>query len=158
MTSKVYLAIRVPASPEDAFELFTRQIASWWQPSRLFQITPEGDGTLAFEPGPGGRLITTLVSGEVFEIGRVRVWEPGRRLVLTWRHQSFEPGQETEVEVLFEPVGQGTRVSIEHRGWDGIPRRHVARHGLPERATLEHVARWWRASLDRMSTPQPKKH
>jgi uncharacterized protein YndB with AHSA1/START domain len=150
MTSKVYIALRVPLSPQRAFELFTEEIATWWQASPLFAIAPEGDGMLRFEPGVGGRLVTKLDSGEVFEIGRISVWEPGQRLVFAWRQKSFDPGQVTEVEVRFEPVGEETRVSIEHRGWDRIPREHAARHGFPDRATLEHVARWWRTSLDRM--------
>lgn len=147
MTSKVFLAVRVPADPTRAFEAFTQDIASWWRPDRLFQITPKGDGELRFEPGVDGRLLTRLADGETFEIGRVLVWEPGKRLVFTWRQASFSPDQATEVEVLFEPVGEETRVSIEHRAWDSIPRRHVARHGFPEPATLQRVADWWRASL-----------
>lgn len=147
MTSSVFVALRVPADPARAFDAFTREIASWWQPHRLFEITPQGDGVLAFEPGAGGRLITRLANGETFEIGRVSAWEPGRRLVFTWRQATFTAEQSTEVEVLFEPVGEETRVSIEHRAWDTIPRRHVARHGFPEHITLQRVADWWRASL-----------
>jgi uncharacterized protein YndB with AHSA1/START domain len=147
MTSRVFVALRVPADPARAFEAFTREIASWWQPSRLFQITAHADGELAFEPGLGGRLVTRLAGGEIFEIGRISVWEPGRRLVFAWRQASFSPEQSTEVEVLFEPVGEETRISIEHRAWDTIPQHHVARHGFPEHATLQRVADWWRASL-----------
>jgi uncharacterized protein YndB with AHSA1/START domain len=147
MTSRVFVALRVPADPARAFEAFTREIASWWQPDGLFRITPDGDGELAFEPGVGGRLVTRLPDGEIFEIGRVSVWEPGQRLVFAWRQASFSPGQSTEVEVLFEPVGGETRVSIEHRAWDTIPQRHAARHGFPEHTTLQRVADWWRTSL-----------
>jgi uncharacterized protein YndB with AHSA1/START domain len=147
MTSKVYVSLRVPASPARAFEAFTREIADWWQSSGLFAITREGDGRLAFEPGEHGRLYTRLSDGSEFEIGRISVWEPGKRLVFAWRQASFTPEQSTEVEVLFEPVGDETRVSIEHRAWDTIPRRHAARHGFPEHATLERVADWWRACL-----------
>jgi uncharacterized protein YndB with AHSA1/START domain len=150
MTSKVYVAITVSASPLRAFEAFTEDIAKWWQPSRLFQITPRGDGKLAFEPGAGGRLLTTLVNGEEFEIGRISTWEPGKRLVFTWRQASFTSEQSTEVEVCFEAVGNETRVSIEHRAWDAIPQKHVARHGFPEHVTLQHVANWWRLSLSRL--------
>jgi uncharacterized protein YndB with AHSA1/START domain len=148
MTSRVLVALRVPADPARAFEAFTREIASWWQPDRLFQITPKGDGRLEFEPGPGGRLVTRLAGGDTFEIGRISVWDPGRRLVFGWRQSSFSPGQSTEVEVLFEPVGEETRVSIEHRAWDTIPQSHAARHGFPEPVTLARVADWWRASLN----------
>lgn len=147
MSSRVYLSIRVPADPMHTFEVFTGEIALWWQPSDLFRITPGGDGRLAFDPGVGGRLFTTLPDGAEFEIGRISVWEPGRRLVFTWRQSSFSAEQSTEVEVLFEAVGAETRVSIEHRAWDTIPRKHVARHGFPEHATLERVGDWWRASL-----------
>lgn len=147
MTSRVFVALRVPADPARTFEAFTREIAAWWQPNRLFQITPRGDGELAFEPGADGRLVTRLDNGETFEIGRISVWEPGKRLVFAWRQASFSPEQSTEVEVLFEPVGEETRVSIEHRAWDTIPQRHVARHGFPEHIALQRAADWWRASL-----------
>ena len=147
MTSKTFLALRVPASPARAFDAFTQEIASWWRPNGLFQITPEGDGELRFEPGVDGRLVTRLSNGATFEIGRISVWEPGKRLVFLWRQASFSPEQSTEVEVLFEAAGEETRVSIEHRAWDTIPRRHVARHGFPEHVTLQRVADWWRASL-----------
>jgi len=147
MTSKVFISLRVPVDPARAFEAFTAQISSWWQPDHLFQITPLGDGKLAFEAGPGGRLVTHLDNGRIFEIGRISVWEPGKRLVFGWRHASFLPGQSTEVEVRFEPVGGETRISIEHRAWDRIPQRHAARHGFPEHVTLQRVADWWRVSL-----------
>lgn len=147
VTSKVFISLRMPVDPTRTFEAFTREISSWWRPDHLFQITPHGDGRLAFEPGAGGRLITHLNNGEIFEIGRISVWEPGKRLVFSWRHASFSPGQSTEVEVRFEPVGNETRVSIEHRAWDAIPQRHVARHGFPEHITLQRVADWWRTSL-----------
>ena len=158
MTSKVYVAVRVPADPLTAFDAFTQEIALWWQPSGLFQVTAEGDGTLRFEPGVGGRLVATLPSGGEFEIGRIAAWEPGRRLLFNWRQASFSPEQSTEVEVLFEPVGSETRVSIEHRAWDSIPRRHAARHGFPEQATLQRVAEWWRGSLEALRTRMSATH
>jgi len=147
VTSKVFISLRVPVDPMRAFEAFTREISSWWQPNPLFPLTPLGDGELAFEPGVGGRLVTHLAGGETFEIGRISVWEPGKQLVFSWRHASFSAEQSTEVEVLFEPIGHETRVSIEHRAWDTIPQRHAARHGFPEPVTLQRVAGWWRASL-----------
>ena len=147
MTSKVFIALRVPADPVRAFEVFTQEIALWWQPSGLFRIGASGDGRLAFEPGVGGRLYTTFDDGSTFEIGRVSVWEPGERLVFAWRQVSFSAEQSTEVEVCFEAAGEETRVSIEHRAWDTIPRRHAARHGFPEHATLGRAADWWRRSL-----------
>jgi Activator of Hsp90 ATPase homolog 1-like protein len=152
MSSKVLVALRVPVDPLLAFEVFTREIGSWWQSNGLFAVTAEGDGTLAFEPRAGGLLWTTLANGAQFEIGRIAAWEPGARLVFSWRQASFAPEQATEVEVRFEGVGEETRISVEHRAWDTIPQHHVARHGFPERSTLQHVANWWRVSLNALKT------
>ena len=40
MTSKVYVALRVKATPERAFEAFVGEIGAWWRPNPLFQTTP----------------------------------------------------------------------------------------------------------------------
>jgi uncharacterized protein YndB with AHSA1/START domain len=143
--SAVLVALRVPATPEDTFDAFTDEIGLWWRPSALFQLTPRGDGTLSFEDK--ARLITTLPSGKVFEIGKVTAWQRGARLAFSWRQANFPPGQITTVDVTFEPVGDDTRVTVTHRGWDTIPQDHVARHGFPLQATQTHLANAWRASL-----------
>jgi uncharacterized protein YndB with AHSA1/START domain len=147
VTSKVYIALRVKAPPARAFEAFTAEIGQWWRPNRLFQTTPRDPGLLAFEPGEGGRLIETLASGKVFEIGRIRAWEPPERLVFSYRQANFPPDLHTEVEVRFEAVGEETRVSVEHRGFDLVPAGSVARHGFPDEALLMRLADWWRAHL-----------
>jgi uncharacterized protein YndB with AHSA1/START domain len=139
--------MRVKAAPEQAFEAFTRDVALWWRPNDLFRFTPGAPGVVAFEPGPGGRFIETLPGGEVFEIGRIRVWQPGERLVFSWRQASFTAEQSTEVEVRFEPVGDETRVTVEHRGWDSVPAEHVARHGFPDAVFLRRHGEWWQALL-----------
>ena len=147
MTSSVLVALRVKATPARAFEVFTRDIALWWRPNGLFQFTPRGSGVLAFEPGEGGRFTETLPGGQVFEIGRIRAWEPPSRLVFGWRQATFAPGQDTEVEVRFEPLGGETRVTVEHRGWDSVPAEHVARHRFPDAIFLRRHGEWWQALL-----------
>lgn len=147
MTSRILVAIRVAASPEQAFEAFTREIAAWWAPNALFRFTPRDPGVLAFEPGEGGRLVETLATGKVFEVGKVKVWSPPSRLVFGWRQASFAPDQATEVEVRFEAVGEETRVTVEHSGWDAIPAAHVARHGFPDGIFLTRHAQWWQSLL-----------
>lgn len=144
MTSRVFVALRVKATPERAFAAFTGEIGAWWKPSRLFQTTPRAPGVLAFE---GGRLIETLANGKVFEIGRVLAWEPPARLVFAWRQASFPPDLATEVEVRFEAVGDETRVSVEHRGFDQVPADSAARHGFPDQALLMRLAEYWQAQL-----------
>ena len=147
MTSKVYVALRVKAPPERAFAAFVGEIGAWWRPNGLFQTTPRAPGVLAFEPGEGGRLTETLANGKVFEIGRITAWEPPARLVFSWRQATFPPDLHTEVEVRFEPVGEETRVSVEHRGFDRVPAGSAALHGFPDQALLMRLAEWWRKLL-----------
>lgn len=147
MTSKVFVALRVRATPERAFCAFVDEIGAWWRPSPLFRTTPRAAGRLAFEPGEGGRLIETLDNGKVFEIGKIRAWEPPVRLVFSWRQASFPLDLHTEVEVRFEAVGDETRVSVEHRGFDQVPAASAARHGFPDEALLMRLAEWWRDQL-----------
>ncbi|HEX5378236.1 MAG TPA: SRPBCC family protein [Phenylobacterium sp.] len=147
MTSKVFVSLRVRARPEHAFEVFVGEIGLWWKPNGLFQTTPRAPGLLAFEREEGGRLTETLANGKVFEIGRILAWEPPGRLVFSWRQANFPPDLRTEVEVRFEAVGEETRVSVEHRGFDQVPGDSVARHGFPDEALLMRLAEWWQALL-----------
>jgi uncharacterized protein YndB with AHSA1/START domain len=147
VSSKVLVSLRVKAPPERAFDAFVGQIGAWWRPNPLFAFTPRDPGAMSFEPGAGGRLITTLASGKVFEIGRIRAWEPPTRLVFGWRQATFAPDQDTEVEVRFEPVGDETRVTVEHFGWDSVPAAHVARHGFANAVFLTRHGEWWQALL-----------
>ena len=146
MTSKVYVALRVKATPERAFRAFVDEIGQWWRPNALFQTTPR-PGVLSFEPGEAGRLIETRENGKVFEIGQIRVWEPPRRLIFSWRQASFPLDLHTEVEVAFEAVGAETRVSVEHRGFDQVPAASAARHRFPDEVLLMRLAEFWRAQI-----------
>lgn len=152
MTASVLIALRVAASPSRAFEAFTEDIGAWWVPDILFMITPRGDGALSFEVhasecGPARRLISTWPDGQVFEVGAVTDWDPPRRLAFSWRHANFGKEFSTHVEVLFEPIGEETRVTVTHTGWTGIPRNHAARHGFPDTVTQTRAGEWWRRSL-----------
>ncbi|WP_315832279.1 SRPBCC domain-containing protein [Bradyrhizobium prioriisuperbiae] len=147
MTSRVLVSLRVAASPERAFDVFTREISQWWRPNELFRFTPRSPGVIAFELGLGGRFTETLPNGKIFEIGRITAWEPAHRLAFTWRQATFAPGQITDVEVRFEPVGNETRVTVEHRGWGSVPPDHVARHTMPDNVFLRRHGEWWQELL-----------
>ena len=143
MTSAVIVSVRVGASPSRAFEAFTEEIGEWWSPNPLFRLTPDGDGQLRFEPGAGGRLVAVFDDGSEFEVGRITIWQPGKRLAFTWRQATFAPDQNTHVDVRFEAVGDETRVTIEHRGWSEIPRDHSARHGFDLQLFQHRQAEHW---------------
>jgi uncharacterized protein YndB with AHSA1/START domain len=146
--AKVMVSIRLKVPPSQAFELFTNRIEEWWLRGPKYRIGP--GGRLRFEPGAGGRLVEIYdeARGDMFEIGRILIWRPGERLVFEWRLPTFTADQVTEVDVGFTPVADGTRVTLEHRGWDILPPEHPARHGLEEGRFMLHQARWWEDQLD----------
>lgn len=139
-TDSVTVTTVVPADADTAFAIFTQEVDGWWKVGPRFR---RPGASLRFEPGEGGRLVETTPDGAAFEYGRIRVWKPGDRLVLSWRNHNFEPGQTTELEVRFEPSGSGTRVTIEHRGWDSLPAEHPARHGLEGAAFSSLIGVFW---------------
>ena len=141
----VSVAIDVDVDPACAFDVFTRELDVWWARGPRFRPLAPHDGTLALEPGVGGRFVHTIAGPpeRVFVLGRVEVWDPPHRLVLTWRLPNFAPHEETRVEVQFAPAARGTRVSVTHRGWDVLRPGHPARHGLTGRDFVLWKGRWW---------------
>jgi uncharacterized protein YndB with AHSA1/START domain len=139
----IVVATVVAADPAMAFEIFTAEVDAWWKRGPRFRPSIGGQGVLQFEPGVGGRLLETYADGSTFVFGRVKVWEPGRRLVFELIGRDFGPGEATEVEVRFEAEGEETRVTIEHRGWERFPDDHPARHGLAGPAFDGIMSAWW---------------
>jgi len=81
----------------------------------------------------------------------VQAWEPPGRLVFGWRQATFSPDQDTEVQVMFEAVGEETRVTVTHVGWDSVPVGHVARHGFPDAVFLRRHGEWWQVLLSALA-------
>jgi len=62
-----------------------------------------------------------LEDGRENQWGTVLAWEPPHRVRITW---NVNPGNPTtELEVRFTPEGDGTRVDLEHSGWEAYGER-----------------------------------
>ena len=116
--------IDVAVDPASAFRLFTEEIGQWYRSGQHSWNDPEQAIGIRFEPGVGGRWIEVWDegTGEGFEIGRVLVWEPGTRFVVSYRNVHLPPGT-SQVEVRFDPVAGGTRVRLEHSGLEALSER-----------------------------------
>ena len=146
-TQTVVVSIEVAAPPQLAFDVFTSQIDTWWLRGPKHRFRAPWNGTLVFEPGPAGRLLEQYADGTAFVIGRVAQWLPGERLVLSWHLPNFADAESTEVDVRFDAIDGGTRVSVEHRGWSALRADHPARHGKHGRDFEYMKASLWADSL-----------
>jgi len=141
----VTVTTTLSVDPGTAFRLFTEEVDHWWRRGPRYRPEVRGEGKMRFESGVGGRLVEVYdeAKGDAFEIGRILVWEPGACLVFDWRARNFEPGEKTVVEVRFERAAEGTRVTLEHRGWDSIHAGHPARHGWTGEAFSSMIGLRW---------------
>lgn len=108
-------SVTVRQTVENTFRLFTTEIASWW-PKAKYSVSQSRTRDVVLEPLLGGRVYEIRDDGHTFDWGKVLVWQPPERLVLSW-HPGREPDVAQEVEVRFTPGDGGTRVDLEHREW-----------------------------------------
>ena len=118
LVAPLSLSIFVPLDPQEAFLHFTERISTWWPISTLSVSTSRAK-ECGIEPRAGGEIWETSVDGERFVWGTIRRWDPPGRIIFSW-HPGREASTAQEVEIHFTPEGDGTRVDLEHRGWEAL--------------------------------------
>jgi uncharacterized protein YndB with AHSA1/START domain len=143
-------SVTVRRSPEHAFQLFTEGMGTWWPVESYSRAVSEfkDDGVhverLEVQPRLRGLVLEHMSDGRVMHWAEVTGWDPPRTVVFSWRPHSM-PEPPTELEVTFASQGPGTRVDLEHRGWERLSPQ--ARDGL-----YEIYARGWAFTLDRFAS------
>jgi len=113
-------SVTVDCAVEEAFRIYTAEATSWW-PTGSHSIYGEQVEEVVFEERAGGEVYELAASGERAHWATVLEWDPPHRLVLAWEVTPSVVG--TEVEIRFLPEGEGTRVELEHRGWERLAER-----------------------------------
>lgn len=111
-------SVTVTCDIERAWQVFTAETSTWW-PLATHSVHEEDAKEVVLEPREGGEMYELSESGERAHWARVLAWEPPRRLVLAW-HVNPERPAPTEIEVTFHEKIGGTRVEVEHRGWERL--------------------------------------
>ena len=121
----VHAAIVVDVGIDRAFSVFTDGIDSWWPREHTIGAAPLAE--MVLEPRVGGRAYGRDIHGGESDWGRVLVYEPPHRIVvswdinLQWSHEA-DPAKASEFEVRFRAESATrTHVELEHR--------HLERHG-----------------------------
>lgn len=97
-------SVDVAGGPRETFERLVDELG--------WALDPAG---FELDDGPDGRIVH---GGH--EVGRVTAWEPGEAVRFEWRPAPWEPGVTTELALRFEATDGGTRITLEHGGWDRL--------------------------------------
>jgi len=102
-------SVVLPCRPDRAFALFTEHAGLWWPAER--RHTRDTASVIRMEAS--GRFFERSSDGTEVELGVVRLFEPASRLLLDW-YPGTSRANPTQVEVTFEAVNDGTRVTVHH--------------------------------------------
>lgn len=116
----------VGCDPERAFTVFTREVGTWW-PTETHALHPGEVERVVWEEHVGGAVYEIATSGARGSWATVLTWEPPHRLVIAWQVNPERLG--TEMEVRFTAVEGGTRVDVEHRGFERVADGEAMRTG-----------------------------
>jgi uncharacterized protein YndB with AHSA1/START domain len=113
-------SIRVKASQAHAFDVFTSGLDRWWP--RDHGIGRKPMKSMVMETRLGGRWYELAEDGSRADVGKITVWEPPARFVMSWDINSqWQPdttiGSEVEVRFIAEGA-DATRVELEHRKFE----------------------------------------
>jgi uncharacterized protein YndB with AHSA1/START domain len=113
-------SLRVNAGQAHAFEVFTSGLGRWWPGKASIGKPPRKTSIL--ETRLGGRWYEVSEDGSEANVGKVLVWEPPHRLVVSWDiNSNWKPDTtvSSEVEVRFVADGpKATIVELEHRKFE----------------------------------------
>lgn len=113
----VVKTVTVGCPLERAFTVFTREIGTWW-PTESHALHAGDVQEVVWEEREGGEVYEIATGGARGRWATVLQWEPPHRLVIAWQVNPERLG--TEVEVRFTETPEGTRVDLEHRGFERL--------------------------------------
>ncbi|MEZ4586933.1 MAG: SRPBCC domain-containing protein [Gemmatimonadales bacterium] len=134
-------SVWIRRDPEAAFRRFTEEIGTWW-PHRSHSVGGDRVVRVVFESGVGGRIFEEHDDGRRFQWGTVLGWDPPDSVVFSW-HPSRSPDTAQRVTVRFAAEAGGTRLSLEHTGWEALgdlARTAQRGYGLGWRGVLDVYA------------------
>ncbi|HKD31292.1 MAG TPA: SRPBCC family protein [Xanthobacteraceae bacterium] len=115
-------SVRVKASQAHAFEVFTAGLDRWWPRKASIGAAPMQ--AMMLEPHLGGRWYEVAEDGSQATVGKVLLWDPPNRFIVSWDiNGKWKPDTTvgSEVEVRFTIEGpDATLVELEHRKFEQL--------------------------------------
>jgi hypothetical protein len=132
-------SVTLPLAPMAAFELFTLGISDWWPADRRHTQDPASKIFLL----ENGRFYERARDGHEVDLGKVRNWDPPRRILLDFFIATGR-AKPTEVEITFTARNGGTLVTVTHRptaASEGLWAERAPRYGRSWDAVLTALTR-----------------
>lgn len=130
----VRASVRLDCPADHAFELFTEHIGRWWPLAYTF-----AEGRLAaveIRPGARGQWLERDADGRETSWGAVTEWDPPHgftaEFAISPGRAPEPPGRRSEVRFRFARENGGSRIDLEHDGFE--------RHGEGGAAMREGMA------------------
>jgi len=110
--------IFVKATPQRAFDVFTKEMGAWW-PLASHHVGKVDAKGIVIEPRVGGNVMEVGVDESTCTWGHVLEWAPPRRFAFSWEIDAafeIDTSIDARVEVTFTAQNDGTHVELVHRG------------------------------------------
>jgi hypothetical protein len=117
VTDPLEIELELRCSADHAFATWTERFGLWWPAGHTASGDPEA--SVHLEPRLGGRIFERAGNGREIDWGEVTVWDPPRRLGYLWHIRRTREAA-TDVLVHFEDTRDGSRIRIEHTGWERL--------------------------------------
>jgi uncharacterized protein YndB with AHSA1/START domain len=124
VTEPLRFSFEVGCPVAHAFAVWTSGISTWWPADHT--VSGQPGLHVVLEERVGGRVFERTADGTEHDWGEVTAWEPPSRLAYRWFLRA-DRADATDVEIRFTASGaDGTRVDIEHAGWERLGARGPA--------------------------------
>jgi uncharacterized protein YndB with AHSA1/START domain len=107
----IELEFYIPLSPDLAWEKLVQpaHLHEWWGKNVMLETSQKGRFSESWDH----------LGKAKHASGTVTAFEPSRRLQLDYSLHEWP--RATRIEILLTPEKQGTRLYIQHSGWDALP-------------------------------------
>ena len=121
MTQPIEKTLNVPLRPQQAFDLFTKNLDKWWPLESHSLSAGEGElpKSVNVDRRKGGYVTETRQDGTEGRWATITKWDAGRALSLSWYVGRSEE-EATDLEVVFIPTDTGTRIELTHSGFERL--------------------------------------
>jgi hypothetical protein len=108
--------VHVRLAPDEAFELFTRHMRTWW-PFVGHSCFDEDAVDVRFEPRVGGAVVEHARDGRTWAWGRLTRWAPPQGFAMQW-FPGLSEQEATTLEVSVQAIEGGSELRVLHSGWE----------------------------------------